>query len=81
MDIVLYSKEECGLCDKAKVILEELKSEFPLAVTEVDIYKDDALLERYQIMIPVVEIEGKEVESGIIHKDFIRKRLTEVLSS
>jgi glutaredoxin len=77
--VVLYSKKECGLCDKAKAIIEELKAEFPLSVTEVDIYKDDALLEKYQIMIPVVEINGEEAAFGIIHKDVIRKRLTSML--
>jgi len=76
MKVVLYSKDECCLCDNAKAILRELQKEFSFQVEEVDIYKDDALLERYQIMIPVVEIDGEEVQCGIIQKDMIRKRLT-----
>lgn len=76
MKVVLYSKDECCLCDNAKAILRELQKEFSFQVEEVDIYKDDALLERYQIMIPVVEIDGKEIQCGIIQKDVIRKRLT-----
>ena len=75
MKVVLYSKDECCLCDNAKAILRELQKEFSFQVEEVDIYKDDALLEKYQIMIPVVEIDGKEVQCGIIQKDVIRKRL------
>ena len=76
MKVVLYSKDECCLCANAKVLLRELQKEFSFQVEEVDIYKDDALLEKYQIMIPVVEIDGKEVQCGIIQKDVIRKRLT-----
>lgn len=77
MKVVLYSKDECCLCDNAKAILQDLQKEFSFQVEEVDIYKDDTLLEKYQIMIPVVEIDGEEVQCGIIQKDMIRKRLTE----
>lgn len=75
MKVVLYSKEECCLCDNAKAILRELQREFSFQIEEVDIYKDDVLLEKYQIMIPVIEIDGEEVQCGIIQKDLIRKRL------
>ncbi|MFX3622564.1 MAG: glutaredoxin family protein [Ectobacillus sp.] len=74
MKVILYSKENCCLCDNAKKILQELQQEFSFTIEEIDIYKDDALLEKYQIMIPVVEINGEEAEYGIIHKDAIRKR-------
>jgi glutaredoxin len=76
MKVVLYSKDECCLCDNAKEILQDLQKEFSFQIEEVDIYKDDTLLEKYQIMIPVVEIDGEEVQCGIIQKDMIRKRLT-----
>lgn len=76
MKVVLYSKEECCLCDNAKAILQELQREFSFQIEEVNIYKDDVLLEKYQIMIPVIEIDGEEVQCGIIQKDMIRKRLT-----
>ncbi|TLS35370.1 glutaredoxin family protein [Pseudalkalibacillus caeni] len=75
MNVILYSKENCSLCDKAKVVLDELNEEIPLSVKEVDIYKDDDLLEKYMVMIPVVEIYGEEVDYGIISKEKIRKRL------
>nr|WP_090857348.1 glutaredoxin family protein [Litchfieldia salsa] len=77
MKVIMYSKLDCPLCVKGKKVLEDLKEEFQLDIQEVDIYKDEVLLEKYQIMIPVVEIDGEEVEYGIIHKDVIRKRLLE----
>ncbi|MBP1943553.1 glutaredoxin [Bacillus luteolus] len=73
--IIMYSKLDCPLCMKAKVVLEKLGEEFPITIEEVDIYQDDVLLEKYQIMIPVVEIDGEEITYGIVDKDSIRKRL------
>lgn len=78
MKVVLYSKEDCCLCDNAKAILQELQQEFSFQIEEVDIYKDDVLLEKYQIMIPVIEIDEEEVQCGIIQKDMIRKRLIKI---
>jgi len=79
--IRLYSKTNCPLCDKAKQVLQELQKEFAFQIKEIDIYQDDALLEKYQLMIPVVEIDGEEVGFGIIQKDVIRKRLLEARNS
>ncbi|KOO37139.1 glutaredoxin family protein [Priestia koreensis] len=75
MEVVVYTKETCSLCEKAIDLLEELKKEYRFTYTLVDIYQDDALLEKYQIMIPVVEINGEEVDFGIISAEKIRKRL------
>ncbi|MDC2865542.1 MULTISPECIES: glutaredoxin family protein [unclassified Bacillus (in: firmicutes)] len=71
MEVILYTKEECGLCQKAKKLLQELKDEYVFDLKEINIYEDEKLLEKYHLMIPVVEIEGEEVEYGIIHKDVI----------
>ncbi len=79
IQVTMYSKENCSLCTKAKKVIEELSKEFPLDLNEVDIYKDDELLEKYQIMIPVIEIDGNEVEYGIIHKEVIQEYLSKYL--
>jgi glutaredoxin len=79
IQVTMYSKENCSLCTKAKQVIEELSGEFPLVLNEIDIYKDDELLEKYQIMIPVIEIDGTEVEYGIIHKEVIKEYLNKYL--
>ncbi|MFC4183291.1 glutaredoxin family protein [Saccharococcus thermophilus] len=81
MKINLYSKTNCPLCDKAKQVLQELQNEFSFQINEIDIYQDDTLLEKYQLMIPVVEIDGEEVDFGLVQKDVIRKRLLEARKS
>ncbi|WP_078414247.1 glutaredoxin family protein [Priestia abyssalis] len=75
MNVIMYTKTGCPLCEKAKQVLVELQGEYPFQLQEVDIYEDDALLEKYQLMIPVVEIDGEEVAFGQIRKVEIRKRL------
>lgn len=81
MKVNLYSKTNCPLCDKAKQVLQELQNEFSFQINEIDIYQDDTLLEKYQLMIPVVEIDGEEVDFGLVQKDIIRKRLLEARKS
>ncbi|MBB6177679.1 glutaredoxin [Anoxybacillus tengchongensis] len=77
MKVVVYSKQNCCLCDEAKDILRELQVKWE----EVDIYKDEQWLERYHLIIPVIEIDGEIVAYGRIHKDVIRKRLQQIRSS
>lgn len=74
---MMYTRQICPLCEKAKVVMEELQEEFAFSFKEQDIYKDDQLLEKYQLMIPVIEVDGIVVAYGQIKKDFIRKRLLE----
>jgi hypothetical protein len=73
--VIFYSKENCSLCDKGLAILQDIQKEIFFDVEIVDIYKDDHLLELYQIMIPVVKIDDELVSYGILEKDRIRKRL------
>lgn len=73
--VVFYSKENCPLCDKGLAIIHELQEEFNFEYEVVDIYQDDELLEKFQIMIPVVEIEEEVVSYGNLDENSIRKRL------
>ncbi|MFK3960515.1 MULTISPECIES: glutaredoxin family protein [Bacillales] len=73
--VILYSKETCPLCDEAYELLLELQEEEMFSLQIVDIYKDEALLEKFMLMIPVVEIDEEVVDYGRISKKSIRKRL------
>jgi glutaredoxin len=73
--VILYSKESCPLCEQAKEVLHMIKKEIPLSITEIDIYKNDALLEEYQIRIPVIHYDGEVIDEGVISENTVRKRL------
>ena len=66
--LTLFTKENCGLCEEAKDAIRLVQSEYEIQVNEIDIYSDDALLEEYQLMIPVIQINGETVAFGKIHK-------------
>nr|WP_088104665.1 glutaredoxin family protein [Halalkalibacter urbisdiaboli] len=79
MNMTIYSKENCPLCDKGVRIVEELKKDFLFEYDVIDIYKDDDLLEKYQVMIPVVVIGDVEIDFGQLSKEKIRKGLQEAI--
>jgi glutaredoxin len=64
MNIVLYAKVGCHLCDDARALLDELAADVAFDLREVDILSDTALYERYKYRIPVVEIDSAEALEG-----------------
>ncbi|MBT2758563.1 glutaredoxin family protein [Mesobacillus foraminis] len=64
-------RQRCHLCEEAKELLEKLQRTWQFDLLEVDIDKDDDLTERYGITIPVVVLDGEEIQAGIINKNFI----------
>lgn len=80
MNVVkLYTRKTCPLCDKAKKILLELQKERKFQYIEINIAESDHLTEKYGLMIPVVEIDGQEVQYGRIDKLFIQNYFTKIL--
>ncbi|MCM3718251.1 glutaredoxin family protein [Fictibacillus phosphorivorans] len=75
-NLIFYTKEHCPLCDKAHNLLKDLQKEITFNIKTVDIYKDDTLLEKYGLMIPVIEVDGTEIDYGIISIDKVKKALT-----
>lgn len=72
---VLYSRDKCPLCDKAKRVLEEVKVESGIGYKEIDIHTDDDLLEKFGLMIPVVEWKDEVVQFGNVDKSAINRLL------
>ncbi|WP_408011754.1 glutaredoxin family protein [Pseudalkalibacillus sp. A8] len=75
MTVYFYTKTNCPLCDKALLILEELQEELGFTIEERDIYQNDEWLEAYGVMIPVVQVNGEDLQYGIIDGNSLRKRL------
>lgn len=57
--IRFYTKENCPLCDDALVMLDLLRHEYPFDLETRDIYSNDKWLEKYQLEIPVVQIDDR----------------------
>ncbi|MBX0357470.1 glutaredoxin family protein [Halobacillus sp. Nhm2S1] len=70
-EVILYVKEDCGLCDEVK----DLLSLFEVQVVLVDIESDPALLEKYMLEIPVLKIDEEELDYREIDYFELMKRL------
>jgi glutaredoxin len=76
--ITLYSRCGCHLCEKAKKMLLELKSDYHFTLEEVDIEKSEELTELYGLSIPVVLVNGQEAAYGIVTKTDVNRYLQKV---
>jgi len=75
VNIIIYSKKECHLCDIAKEELEALRYDFEFSIKEVDIEKDKIAFEKYKYLIPVIEVDGEIISTYKVNG----KKLTDIL--
>jgi len=59
MQVVLYSRPGCHLCDEARAVLVAARARTSFDLDEVDIESSDALIREFGLRIPVVVIEGR----------------------
>lgn len=57
MQVILYSKPECPLCEEVKADLLSMQPELGFALFERNIEEDPELFARFRYFIPVVDIE------------------------
>jgi hypothetical protein len=58
VQITLYTKPNCSLCDDLMADLAWLQRELEFTVVSQDITTDAALNEKFQYLVPVLEIGG-----------------------
>ena len=66
MHIVFYRQDGCALCDEAEMMLKLVQEEYTFTWSTIDIRADDAIHEKYMLMVPVIEYEEKVVVYGNI---------------
>lgn len=54
MQVTVYTKPDCHLCDEVLTLLDRLRPQYKIELTEVNILEDMALYEEYGTKIPVV---------------------------
>lgn len=58
MQVILYSKPECQLCEEVKADLLSIQPAFGFVLFERNIEEDPELFGRFRYLIPVVDIEN-----------------------
>jgi glutaredoxin len=74
-EVRLYGKPGCHLCEDARAMLDRLTVRYPMNIVEVDIRQDPALFREYDILIPVIEIDGKEKLQAPVTERAMRRAL------
>lgn len=72
MNVTLYTKKECGLCEKAERMLQRIQKTVDFELHLVDIEGEEEVYRRYWARIPVVAVEGKEVAEAPIDEAHLR---------
>ena len=70
--LILYTRQDCHLCDVAKEVLE-IHGQYLPPITEVDIDKDAILIAQFTLCVPVVEIDGKVRFRGHVDQTLLRR--------
>ena len=65
INVTLYTRENCKLCDETKKHLKSLQSKFPHRLAEVNIDSDPTLQKTYRDQIPVVEVGPYKLKAPI----------------
>lgn len=79
--VVLYTKTNCGLCDKMREQMTLANCDELYTLEEVDIEKDAELFARYRYEIPVLSIDGVEAFRYRLKPDEFRAYLTSLAHS
>lgn len=64
MIVHFYTRPGCHLCEEARIVLKLVQEDVPFEIKEYNIEEDDALHEKYMLMIPVVEFENEIIQYG-----------------
>ena len=77
LDVTLYSRPGCHLCEAAKAAIDPLLSEFGATLHEVNIDGDAVLTERYGWDIPVLFVGTRKAAKHRINVKQLRRQLKE----
>ncbi len=75
LEVTLYTRAGCHLCEKAKAQMAPLLREFGATLREVDIDADPALRELYTNDVPVVFLGDRKVAKHRVNLEQLRRQL------
>lgn len=69
LNVTLYLRKECHLCEQARLDLDEIQSRLPHNLVLIDIDSDPALHDKFILDIPVVEVGPYRLKYPYSKKD------------
>jgi glutaredoxin len=77
--VTLFTRKGCHLCEKAKEVIYDLQKRIDFHYEECNIETKEEWTENYGLMIPVVLINGKEIQYGQIDQPTLSKAFTKMI--
>lgn len=62
--VYYYSRPNCALCEEGLLTLRLVQEDLAFDLQILNIEEDDALHEKYMLMIPVVVCDGEVIQYG-----------------
>lgn len=76
--VELYSKDDCHLCDEARVVVERVQKQIPFKLREFKLMPGDPSFEEYKEMFPVVHINKVQVFKYRVSENMLRIKLQQL---
>jgi glutaredoxin len=77
LDVTLYTRPGCHLCEEAKAVMAPLLAEFGARLREVNIDDDAVLRARYDHDVPVIFLGARKVAKHRVVAAQFRRQLEE----
>lgn len=75
IEVTLYTRKGCHLCDEAKAQMAPLLREFDARLREVDIDADETLRALYDVDVPVIFLGDRKVAKHRLDLAQFRRQL------
>ena len=76
--VELYSKDDCHLCDEAKVVIARVQKQIPFTLREFKLTPGDPYFEEYKEMFPVVHINKVRVFKYRVSENMLKIKLQQL---
>ena len=73
--VTLYTRADCHLCHAMRAVAETAARDFPIALEEVDVDTDPALVAAYGAEVPVLCVNGRKAFKYRVDAPALRARL------
>ena len=81
LEVTLYRRANCGLCDQAEAMLLRIQRRVPIRISLLDIDTDPELQARYFLEVPVVAVAGREVARAPLTERVLQADLEDLAGS
>lgn len=71
IEVILYSRSDCHLCERVQAYLEELEEEIPHHLSVIDVDSNAGLRKQYGFNVPVVKIGPYTLKAPIERSDLL----------